>query len=736
MIDMPNRLHRSRQLTSRIPYVTRRNPRRARPPSSLARHRTAEILTISVLVSILVLLGLGAMLWTLDNGIAFLVTATPTATGAATPTQTADFRATHTVEDLATQLAYQIALAGRKTPIASFIQETPLPSITVTGAPQTPSPIPNETPAQRASPSPTMPRQEQLTPDGTPVSLPATEAPGATVTPIDIPTSKVIVVPIISNNSSTPTPAATATEISAATATSTEPATPIATQPAAQPTATPTVQPLDTPTPLPPTETPTPASPTATATQTPTPEPFRVDSLHAVVSVPSPQTETELYVGPSALYTTTGALANGTDVQLRGRNATGEWVLVCCIDGNTAWMRQIFAEPVDNPLQPGAPQDSNPNDVRWLPLEPISSQLPPLFTPTPIPAQDYPLYRYNIHNTGYIAHLPKPPLVTSWPPAQAAQALISPVAISNASVIVASADNHLYSFDRTNGNQRWRFNIGQQVRMAPAVDNGHIYVADVTGRIFAFEDRGNEAVQIWQSSIAIPPVSSFNIISDTLFISGMKDTDHRVFTINRDDGTIIRTFTTTGNGLQYPTLGDQLLYVADGNLVALDLYTNEVVWVRDDIGAITTPPAYSSPGVKRLAELYVATGNNRIFSLNANTGKEIWNFNSGEPATGLAVNKGALFVSGNGYVKAISRDTGEQLWRAAVNGPVLGGPLVDDTQILALTQSGAIFFLDSSTGNTLGAFGLTPAAGAPAVSENQIFAPGNNGGLYAMKEGQ
>jgi outer membrane protein assembly factor BamB len=137
--------------------------------------------------------------------------------------------------------------------------------------------------------------------------------------------------------------------------------------------------------------------------------------------------------------------------------------------------------------------------------------------------------------------------------------------------------------------------------------------------------------------------------------------------------------------------------------------------------------------VRSLAELYVVSGNNRIFALDANTGVELWNIDNGEPATSLALNEGLLFVAGNGYVKAISRQNNTQVWRVGVAGQVVGGPFVDADHVLVVTQSGNIQFLDAQTGSQLnGSIIPAPVGGAAAVSGPWIYVPGADGRLYAL----
>jgi outer membrane protein assembly factor BamB len=488
-----------------------------------------------------------------------------------------------------------------------------------------------------------------------------------------------------------------------------------------------------------PTDTPTLAIPTPEPpTSTPTPGPaYLVNSLRAFVRG---QTTTAYLDGPSTIYTRTVALNPNTEVRLFGRTASGEWVYGCCQNGNQPfWVRQAYAPPANNDPIPGAPTETNPNDVRWLPVQPVSSGVQPLPSSTPIPEGDYPLYRYSRSAAGQLPRLPRPPLVEPWTaPAQASQSLSSPAIVSRGSVLVGSRDNHLYSFDRENGNQRWRYQMGRAIIHSPAVLDGEVFVVDDgdPSQLFALRDQGNSAALIWGPvNTGARAVTSFNVFSDTLLIGVGTAPSFQLLTVDRDNGNILRRYTDiSGSALLYPAIGDQLVYVAAGQLKALDVLNNEQVWVHPNIANLTAGPVYSSPGVRGLAELYVADGSNRIFALNANTGVEYWNYGNGDRVSGLAVSSSALLVSGNGYIRAISRDTGQLLWNASTAGETLGGPWTDNSLVVAFTTSGTLVFLDAATGSVL----LTPgtgaaAAGAGAVSNPWVFMPGQNNALHGMR---
>ncbi len=680
-----------------------------------AQDRSAEILTISVIVALLVLLGLGAAFWALDNRPARAPTPTPTATR---PPGNATLQ----------------ALLATGVP-------SPLPRATAQPPAEDHDGTPGAVQASPAAPAPGSTSDVRLPI----VSLGGANAGGDANADADVDASATPSVP-----EQTPAVAEVATPVPAASPTAVTISLPFVSQDEVIPTATSTPPPADTPSPpvatatdnspvveltgVAPNVTQPAPPPTATSPPSPTLTPFVVDNLKAFVKDQS----APLFNGPSSVFTQTGTLSIDSEIRLYGRNESGEWVYACCVDDKAAWVRQADVRIQDNTL-PGEPEDVEPNDVRWLRFVPTDPMLRRLPTPTPIPAGDFPLWRYTPDNRGRIQPLPNLARAAKpWPAEpQAGGSLISPAVVTGSSVIVGSSDGHLYSFDRVNGNQRWRTNIGQLITVSPAVDGDLLYIIDNTGMLRGLHDAGNASEERWSRSMGAPPISGINVFSRTLFIN----LGQKLVLVNGETGDLVYEFNLPASS-QYPTIGGQLLYPTAGPLRAYDVLALieerrvDQVWEQPGILNVSAPPVYSSPGVKAQAELYVASGNNRIFSLDANTGKELWNQENNNPATGLAVNDTMLFVSGNGYIRALSRLTGDEIWNRGVSGPVLGGVYVDATYLIAYLQNGSFLFADAATGEPLANLAAYPAAATSgaAISAPFVFGPGNDGKLYGFRE--
>ncbi len=656
------------------------------------------VVTTSVLVAIFLLLGIGLIWLAMQRGAQLWPAPTPTPTAGPTRTPTPDKRATFVAEDMLTQAAFTATAGVIFTP-----DEIP---------PPVNQPQPPEQPALDETPQP----QEN---GATIALLPIIMASDPNLlppAPSPSPTNASIFVPSVSGAPVTATPdpfipttIPTATPVPGGT----------------QPTATPTIPP---------------PTPTYTPWPTFTPAPLTLSEMPATIRVSS----APVHIGPSAVYTQITTLNQGAQIRLRGRTAPGDWVYACCLaDLSSFWIRPAYIN-VDNTLLPTAvPTTSDPKSLRWLALQPADPALTPRPIPTSIAFGDFPLARYDAANTGRVPTLPSTGLTKLWPLQadgnQSGSAFSSPmVVLGTATVILYNSDGNIYSLFWDGGNQRWKYAIQPEVRFAPALAGNFIYAINGS-TVSVLEDRGGATGVVGQVNLPNTPQTPINIWLNMLLVGAGDNNDARLLALRRDNLNDQRVFETPSGAIQMPAIGQETIYVGADRLYAIDanLFDKpdiETIWTAPpDVGAITIPPIYAYPGVRALAELYVASGN-LVHALDANTGAVLWTYNFGIPATSMAVNETGVVVVGNGQMHKISRELGTQLWPASVSATVMGGPLVSDRMILLVTQAGAILLYDGATGALVDASQSVPAGvvGGPAVSNGRIFlASGNT--VYAYQ---
>jgi outer membrane protein assembly factor BamB len=132
--------------------------------------------------------------------------------------------------------------------------------------------------------------------------------------------------------------------------------------------------------------------------------------------------------------------------------------------------------------------------------------------------------------------------------------------------------------------------------------------------------------------------------------------------------------------------------------------------------------------------LFFVNNNGRAFSLDANSGKIIWQREVAElNATSPAYARGRLFITNLAPGQALSLDakTGKTIWKRSLPGRSESSPIVVGNKVFFGCENGELFALNAKTGKTQWS---TPTGGevkaAPAY-ENGILYVGNYGGIMS-----
>jgi len=658
-------------------------------PSAQSQSRSPWFITSVLLFLVIIGLVIVGLLSVDRLNLALGPTPTLTATPRIPSTPTADFRATRFAEDQATQIAYQ-AIATLQTP--AFVEVTTSPTITENNQISMPA-VHNEAQPTATGSSLGLPIAGSDIQPSSPLPQPnnTLTATNVTIPPVD---------PL-----ATPTPAAPSPIVIGETPT---------------PTETPFIPPTDTP----------------TFTPTPTPTVFLVSSLRGFI--PATLTSVWVRLAPVNTQTPVATLVANTSVNLLGRDSTGEWVYFCCVNNEPRWLRQVYAQPTDNPTPPNAPPSSTPNDVRWLPTVPWPGSIAQPSLATPIPPDDFPLLRRDRANSGRVPGNFTGTLNSFWPvAAEAGQPFTSPPVVAGPYVVAASAEPSIYGFDRNGGNQNWKYSLQSPVSRPLAMQDNVLYFADDVGRTYALPIQGSP---IWNSTLSIPnvtqqapPATGFTVAGDRLFIVANNNNTYYVVQLDRYAGGSLNSFAIGSTPPKSLTVGEQMLYVAGSALWALDLHNLEVLWQRTDLTTINALPVYTPNGLTALAELFVATADNRVHLINANTGVEVRTYDGGgEVATSLALGDTMLYAAGNGFIKAYDRLGTGIFWRAGLSGEAVGGPLVSAGQIIVVTNGGVIHMVNPNGGAvaTVQSLGMSVSQ-SPAVSGSYLFVPITGNRIYS-----
>ena len=350
---------------------------------------------------------------------------------------------------------------------------------------------------------------------------------------------------------------------------------------------------------------------------------------------------------------------------------------------------------------------------------------------------------------------PKPPVKTqAAQTTQAAQAA-PPLAwktylnrLENAPVIVQSGEdsaareqiflgvnNALLHLD-SEGRTQWSTNIGA-TRARPACDNTRVYMGTDRGAFYAVDQKTGSIV--WKALLPGGTQTTPLLMGKLVIV---ERSDGTVTALQAGSGVIAWNFKRPDSSLGYSSPvgeGGAVFVCGDNTLYKLNAETGKELW-RIVLGG----KSLGTPSVGG-ANVFAAGDGSGVCAVNVQTGKLVWRFD-GMPTTQadwfgspLALgSNGTVFVSTyNRYVYALSPNNGKVGWSYRLLGNALSQPVYDrKNNALYVTSSTfrnnpTVTAIDTIKGTKKWDAQAGYVASPPVLSGGTLYAASLNGYLYA-----
>ena len=187
-----------------------------------------------------------------------------------------------------------------------------------------------------------------------------------------------------------------------------------------------------------------------------------------------------------------------------------------------------------------------------------------------------------------------------------------------------------------------------------------------------------------------------------------------------------------------------LVYVGadDGSLSAFDAASGEQRWVYAAHGPIASQPVFAGDS------LYVTSGENRVYALEARTGKWRWQYDREAPDSFTIRGYPSPLVVGNrvyvgfsdGYLACLSASTGDVSWARSLAGDATRFMDVDSTPLFyrdtlyVSAYATGVYALDPKDGSTKWRFDVEGATSVRARG-TRLYFTATKSGLHALDLG-
>jgi len=252
----------------------------------------------------------------------------------------------------------------------------------------------------------------------------------------------------------------------------------------------------------------------------------------------------------------------------------------------------------------------------------------------------------------------------------------------------------VYSLDPRTGETRWEYPVDKLIsECAPAVLDNLVYAGSVNGKIYALEINSGELV--WQHEVGNWALFSPSIWNGRVYFGTTRagDRNETFFALDALSGTLEWKYEfERGHMFHYnctAAIRDGIVYVSvkKYGLISLDADTGKLLWVYRPPSGPSTAPCISDDTV------YVASGD--LYAVDMKTGKEIW---SNEDCGGLTISTpiiaGDFLYIGGGHhrvIRAFDRRTGEQVWGHETQDIIFSTPAVVQGRLLIGCHDGFLY---------------------------------------------
>jgi outer membrane protein assembly factor BamB len=215
---------------------------------------------------------------------------------------------------------------------------------------------------------------------------------------------------------------------------------------------------------------------------------------------------------------------------------------------------------------------------------------------------------------------------------------------------------------------------------------------------------------------------------------GRRNPHEKALDVNNVGNLSLKWSYTTGGWDSSPAVANGVVYVGSGddNVYALDANTGAKLW-----SYLTDSLVNSSPAVAN-GVVYVGSLDGNVYALNASTGAKLWTYTTGGVVTSdPAVANGVVYVgSYDGNLYALNAKTGAKLWSYTTGDYVESSPAVANGVVYVGSDDDNVYALNASTGALLWSYDTghygNLVRSSPAVANGVVYVGSDDDNVYAL----
>jgi len=317
------------------------------------------------------------------------------------------------------------------------------------------------------------------------------------------------------------------------------------------------------------------------------------------------------------------------------------------------------------------------------------------------------------------------------------------VAVSGSSVVVADYKGKLFALNKQTGRLIWQAATKKMITAGPSIVGDRVFVGTADGFILAYQF--SDGHFLYQTDVTGAVLAAPRGNNDAIFVHASNGS---LLSLNPLNGEIQWRFSMQTPPLMLrrhssPVLWNNLVLVgfANGKLVALDRREGTLEWEkeiaiskgRSDIQRMVDISA--DPVIKDNI-VYAVSYQGQLAALEIQTGNSLWqkDFSSN---TGIVVAKKALFLTDpRGEIWSLNRNSGKEIWKQkGLTGRELTAPVIWNDYVIVGDSDGYLHWVSQQDGSFLGRVKLDSKGleASPVIVDDVIYVLGRSGKVFALK---
>jgi outer membrane protein assembly factor BamB len=290
---------------------------------------------------------------------------------------------------------------------------------------------------------------------------------------------------------------------------------------------------------------------------------------------------------------------------------------------------------------------------------------------------------------------------------------------------IGSYDNNLYALDAASGEMKWKYATDGGVPSRPLVFDNNVYFGSEDHRLHVVSTRTGKVA--WTYFTEGPIRSSPRIAEAHVFFGS-------------DDGYLHAVSTTSGR-LSWrtegsapvrstPLISDEYVFFGSesGDFTCVD-FRGEAKWRFKAKRAITSSPILHDNIV------YFGSMDSTLYALDANSAWVLWRFRLGKGSISTPCIDDQLIFTGaaDHNIYCIDTRTAKEVWRFTSEHQVTGSPIVANGALYCGSVDGALYCLEARNGRLRWKFQTGgPITGTPIIHEDMLYFGSTDKKVYAL----